>query len=283
MEYLLHRGIKIPLIGFGTYRLGVEKSKETAEISTIKEGIHKFGMTLIDTAEVYGDGKSEEFVGRILKDYDRKDFFIVDKILPQNARNNDYITSCRNSLKRLGTDYIDLYLLHWREDLELQNVVEGMESLKSEGLIKNWGVSNFDTDDMKELFNCKNGSNCFCNQILYNICTRGPEYELISWCKEHDVLVMAYSPLCHNKDSLVSVINHPTVAEISARENKTPQSLLLSFVIRNKDVITVFKTSDVNRLRSNMRNVFSPVTAENLNALSKFFSPPDKPTELEKI
>ena len=283
MDYLTHRGIKIPLIGFGTYRLGTDESKLSSEVLTVKEGIEHFGMTLIDTAEVYGDGNSEQFIGKIIKDYDRKDFFIVDKILPENARNNRYFESCKNSLERLGTDYIDLYLLHWREDTELQSVVHGMEDLKSRSIIKNWGVSNFDTDDMKELFDCKNGSNCFCNQILYNVRSRGPEYELIPWCKENGVLTMAYSPLCHNKDGLLSVINHPTIAEIAAKENKTPQSLLLSFVIRNEDIITVFKTSDVNRLRSNMRNVFSPVTAEDLNTLSEFFPPPDKPTELEKI
>ena len=239
--------------------------------------------SLIDTAEVYGDGKSEEFVGKILKSYDRKNFFIVDKILPGNARNNDYITSCSNSLKRLGTDYIDLYLLHWRENLELQSVVDGMEDLKSKGLIKNWGVSNFDTEDMKELFACKNGSNCFCNQILYNTCTRGPEYELIPWCKEHDVLVMAYSPLCHNKDNLMPLVQNPIIKDIAVSENKTPQSLLLSFVLRNKDIIAIFKTSDISHLNSNMKNVFSPISVDDLTALSQVFKAPDRPTELEKI
>ena len=283
MDYLTHRGIKIPLIGFGTYRLGFDESNLSSEILTVKEGIERFGMTLIDTAEVYGDGKSECFIGKIIKDYDRKDFFIVDKILPGNAQNNGYITSCSNSLKRLGTDYIDLYLLHWREDLELQSVVDGMEDLKSKGLIKNWGVSNFDTKDMKELFECKNGFNCFCNQILYNICTRGPEYELIPWCKEHDVLIMAYSPLCHNKDALLSITQNPIIKDIAAKENKSPQSLLLSFVIRNKDIITVFKTSDVNRLNSNMQKVFTPISDDDLTVLSKVFKAPDRPTPLEKI
>ena len=283
MDYLTHRGTKIPLIGFGTYRLGIDESKSTSEILTVKEGIEQFGMTLIDTAECYGDGKSEIFIGNIIKNYDREDFFIVDKILPQNAKNDDYFASCQKSLDRLGIQSVDLYLLHWREGLELQSVVNAMESLVSSGMIRHWGVSNFDTSDMIELFACENGSNCFCNQILYNICTRGPEYDLIPWCKEHNVLIMAYSPLCHYKENRQEITCNSFIRNIADNENKTPESLMLSFVIRNKDIVTVFKTSDIKRLNNNMKNVFSPISEENNKTLSQFFKIPTKRTKLKTI
>ncbi|MBR7070622.1 MAG: aldo/keto reductase [Clostridia bacterium] len=283
MKYLVHRGIKIPLIGFGSYGFGLDSQTARSEENTVRSGVESFGMTLIDTAESYGDGAGERFLGKIIKDFNRNDLFIVDKILPENAEKNGFFTSCRNSLDRLGVDSIDLYLLHWREGLALQGVVDGMEELVQSGMIKHWGVSNFDTADMAELFDCVNGENCFCNQILYNICTRGPEYELIPWCKEHDVLVMAYSPLCHGEKDRLAVARHPRVADIARRENKTPESLMLSFVIRNNDLVTVFKTSDINRLKNNMQNVFAPITKENDKALSQLFQAPDRRTKLKTI
>ena len=283
MEYLIHRGIKIPLIGLGTYGFGLNEKTVLSEENTVKRCIEKYGMTLIDTAECYGYGKSETFIGNIIKNYDREDFFIVDKILPQNAKNNDYFASCKKSLDRLGIQSIDLYLLHWREGLELQSVVNAMESLVSSGMIKHWGVSNFDTSDMIELFACENGSNCFCNQILYNICTRGPEYDLIPWCKEHGVLIMAYSPLCHYKENRQEITCNSFIQNIADNESKTPESLMLSFVIRNRDIVTVFKTSDIKRLDNNMKNVFSPITEYDNKVLSQFFMSPNKKTKLKTI
>ena len=283
MEHLIHKGVRIPLIGLGTYGFGLNEKTILSEENTVKRCIEKYGMTLIDTAECYGDGKSETFIGNIIKNYDREDFFIVDKILPQNAKNDDYFASCKKSLDRLGIQSIDLYLLHWREGLELQSVVNAMESLVSSGMIKHWGVSNFDTSDMIELFACENGSNCFCNQILYNICTRGPEYDLIPWCKEHGVLIMAYSPLCHYKENRQEITCNSFIQNIADNENKTPESLMLSFVIRNRDIVTVFKTSDIKRLDNNMKNVFSPISEENNKTLSQFFKTPTKRTKLKTI
>lgn len=283
MEYLIHRDVTIPLIGFGTYGLGSNPGSAAEEEKTVRAGIERYGMTLIDTAESYGDGASESFVGRIIRDYDRERFLIVDKILPENAAKGGYFTSCRRSLDLLGVDQIDLYLLHWREGLELQGVVDGMERLVQSGMIKHWGVSNFDTEDMKELFACRNGDHCFCNQILYNLRARGAEYELIPWCQAHDVLVLAYSPLCHRHEDRITVAEDPLVRMISEGEGKTPESLMLSFVIRNKDLAAVFKTSRIDRLRGNMRNVFSPIGEEHLIALSRIYKAPDKPTKLETI
>ena len=240
-------------------------------------------MTLLDTAESYGDGESERFLGRCIRKYDRKDLFIVDKILPENADKEGFLRSCRRSLDHLGVESIDLYLLHWREGLELQGVVDGMEDLVSRGLIRRWGVSNFDTADMEELFRCENGRNCFCNQILYNLRSRGPEYDLIPWCREHGVLVMAYSPLCHGGEERDAVADDRRVREICAGTGKTPESLMLSFVIRDRDIVTLFKTSDPGRLRANMQNVFVPLGEEEQTALSRIFPAPDRRVPLQSI
>ena len=283
MEYLIHRGVKIPLIGFGSYGLGSDPELAAEEEQTLRAGIEGYGLTLIDTAESYGDGASETFVGHIVKAYDRERFFLVDKILPEHAAKGGFFRSCRSSLARLGVDQIDLYLLHWREGLALQGVVDGMEELVRSGMIRHWGVSNFDTADMQELFACRNGANCFCNQILYNIRSRGAEYELIPWCQAHGVLVLAYSPLCHRAEDRRAVAEHPLVREISAREGKTPESLMLSFVIRNRELAAVFKTAKTERLHGNMQNVFSPIREEHLFALSRRFRAPDKRTKLETI
>ena len=283
MNYLNHRGIKLPLIGFGTWRLGDKPSLETQEIKTFQYGINNYDMTIIDTAEMYGDGKSEILVGKIIKNIDRNKLFIVDKILPSNAKNGKYIESCKKSLKLIGLDYFDLYLLHWKADVDLQDMVNQMEELVSIGLIKNWGVSNFDLFEMKELFKCNNGKNCFCNQILYNIGVRGPEYALIPWCKENDVLIMAYSPLYNNSYDRNRYVNDETLIKISKDENKSVESLMLSFVIRNKDIVTVFKTSNINHLNINMKNVFNELSNDSLKLIDDKFPVPNHETKLLKI
>ncbi|MCR4898895.1 MAG: aldo/keto reductase [Acholeplasmatales bacterium] len=283
MEYINHKGIKIPFIGFGTYKLGDNENKIKDSIDTFKYGIDNYQMTLIDTAEMYGDGISEKIVSKIINNYDRDKLFIVDKILPSNASKGLYIESCKRSLSNIGLDYFDLYLLHWRGNVDLQDMVNNMELLVSMGLIKHWGVSNFDTDDMIELFKCKNGNNCFCNQILYNIGTRGIEYDLIPWCKCHNVLVMAYSPLCNSFTDRLKYTTDKTVIEVSKKENKTPESLMLSFVIRNRNLVTIFMTSNIDHLINNMTNVFEFISDDNLLKLSKKYKAPKYKVELEKI
>lgn len=269
MEYLIHRGEKIPLIGFGTYRLG--NNERSAEVRTIRYGIDRFGMTLLDTAEMYGSGLSD-----IISDCDRDSLFIVDKILPSNAEKGLYRECCQQSLERLGTDHIDLYLLHWRGNVDMQDMVNNMELLKESGMIRHWGVSNFDTHEMEKLFSCRNGSDCFCDQVLYNISERGAEYDLIPWCKAHDVLVMAYSPLCNSRAARTAVANDDIIKRIAANEQKTPESLMLSFAVRNKDVVTVFKTSSIGHLDLNMQNVFVPISGEDMAKLAQHYALPTK-------
>ncbi len=269
MEYLYHKGEKIPLIGMGTYMLGEDESRRESEAKTFAYAVGSCEMTLIDTAEMYGSGASEDFVGEMIKHTDRSKLFIVDKILPHNAQKGLYEQCCKRSLKRLGVDCIDLYLLHWRGGVELQPMVSAMQSLAEKGMIKHWGVSNFDTHDMKELFECEGGKDCFCDQVLYNISARGIEYDLLPWCKENGVLVMAYSPLCQSAADRKKVTADKRIISVSKSENKTPESLMLSFVVRNKDIITVFKTSSKEHLENNMQNVFVPITPEHLQEISK--------------
>lgn len=281
MEYLFHRGEKIPLIGFGTYRLGsLDKSEE---LGTLSYGIDKYGITLIDTAEMYGSGISETILNGIIRRYDRSRLFIVDKILPCNAEKGLYAECCKRSLERLGTDHIDLYLLHWKGNVDLQDMADHMEQLVRSGMIRHWGVSNFDTHEMEELFACDNGPKCFCDQILYNLADRGAEYDLIPWCNEHDVLTMAYSPLCNSYDPRVAVTSAEAVKRIAHKEQKTPESLMLSFVIRDRRTVTVFKTSSIPHLNNNMKNVFEPVGADDITELEKRYPPPTEKYPLNKI
>lgn len=284
MKYIIHRNIRIPLIGFGTWMLGEDEKKEKEEIETLLRGINEYDMTLIDTAEMYGYGKAEALIGKLLKKVDRKKIYIIDKILPENAINGRYLESCKASLKRLGVDYIDLYLLHWNEyGLDLGEMIQNMENLKMLGLIKNWGVSNFDTHEMEELFSYPDGDKCFLNQCLYNLERRQCEYDLLDWCKRHDVLFMAYSPLLNNKDDKNKLLNSEAFNFALKLSSRSLESLLLSFVIRKEDVITAFKTSNVTHLKSNLENVFAPIPKETLTILDKEFPSPKEKEYIKYI
>lgn len=282
MKYIVHRGIKLPLVGVGTYRMGEDNSLKNKEVDAICYAVSRYEMTLIDTAEMYADGESEKVVAQAIKGYDRKKLFIVDKILPENAEKNLYESCCRQSLKRLETDYIDLYLLHWRSNVDLQKMVDEMEKLKSAGLIKEWGVSNFDCDDMSELLSCKNGKNCFANQVMFNVCNRGIEYDLIPFCKKSDVLIMAYAPIGHKDSERLLISENEAIKRLSQSEDKTPESLMLSFTIINDNVISIFKSTERNHIDNDMKNVFEPLKQETLDIINSVFPPPYKKIPLEK-
>lgn len=283
MEYINFKDEKIPLIGFGTWTIGDNKASAKNEIDTMLYGINKYSMTLIDTAEMYGDGKSESVVKEVIKDSNRESLFIVDKILPVNAKNGNYLLSCKRSLKRLGIDYLDLYLLHWKADVDLQDMVNNMELLVKKGLIKHWGVSNFDVEEMEALFKCKNGRNCFCNQVLYNVGTRGPEFDLIPWCNKNNVLFMAYSPLFNETIKREYITRNAEFKEIAKKENMSPESLMINFVIRDGNIVTIFKTSNINHLENNLLNVFKTISEESLCKINEIFPSPNKITKLKKI
>ena len=240
-------------------------------------------MNLIDTAEMYGKGASEKVVGEFLKNKNRSDFFVVNKILPSNAKKGLYLERCKNSLKIMGLDYFDLYLLHWKSNVNLQDMVDNMEKLVELGLIKHWGVSNFDVHEMEELFRCKNGDHCFANQCLYNLLSRGVEYDLIDWCDKHNVLFMAYSPLGNNSIDRNQVTKNKDFINIAEENDMSPESLMLNFVIRYPNVMAIFKTSSIEHLDINMKNVFSTLNQDRLSRIDKIFPPIKKKVPLEKI
>lgn len=185
-------GTTIPCLGQGTWYMGEKPKRKAEEIKALQLGI-ELGMKLIDTAEMYGNGDSERLVGEAIKGR-RDDVFLVSKVYPHNSGMDKIKIACENSLKRLGTDHLDLYLLHWRGRVPLEETIEGMERLRKEGKILRWGVSNFDTDDMEELWNTPNGSNCSTNQVLYHLGSRGIDFDLLPWQRVHHMPIMAYSP-----------------------------------------------------------------------------------------
>ncbi|MDE6625838.1 MAG: aldo/keto reductase [Lachnospiraceae bacterium] len=279
-----NNSVMVPSVGFGSWCIGDDVRKRNSEIEVMQYGFHHFGMKLFDTAEMYGDGRSEQVIGEFLQSVPRENVFVVDKILPKHAVQNRYEECCIRSLERLKTSYIDLYLLHWRGNVELQEMVDEMEGLVEKGLIRYWGVSNFDVRDMEELFCCQRGNHCFANQVLYNLSSRGVEYDLIPWCVERGVMVMAYSPLGNSAEERNRMAVHPVVKQLASDKRVSAEALLLKFVTRTEKVTAVFKTSSVAHLRDNMSGMkdieFSEGDMIRLNAA---FPPPEKKMPLEKI
>lgn len=283
MEYTKVRNIKIPKLGFGSWLIGDNPDEKQREIATFEYGYKNHQMTLIDTAEMYGSGNSEKVVGDYVKGRKRDEFFIVDKILPSNAEKGLYEERCRNSLKIMGLDYFDLYLLHWKSHVNLQEMVDNMEHLKELGLIKEWGVSNFDVPQMEELFKCRNGDKCFANQCLFNLNARGVEFDLIPWCQSHDVLFMAYSPLGNNKIDREKITNNAIFKELAIKNGYTPSSLMLAFAIREDKAMAIFKTSSTAHLNENMYNVFKPIDEKLYADINNIFPKTKVKKRLETI
>src|SRR6266487_2198243 len=238
-------GKRVPALGQGTWRMGENKNAHADEVAALRLGID-LGMTLIDTAEMYGEGGSEKVVAdAIVGQRDR--VFVVTKVYPQNASRTELPRACERSLKRLRIDAVDLYLLHWRGDVPLAETVEAFEKLRSVGKIRRWGVSNFDVDDMKELFDIENGSACATNQVLYNLENREIELGLLPLYQQstaaspartnHQVVLMAYSPVGHGR----GLLNNSTLNEIAKRKDATAAQVALAWVLRQPDIIAIPK------------------------------------------
>lgn len=283
MRYFKHRGYEFPMLGIGTYRIGRVSSMQNEELAILQKMKDDYQFSLIDTAEMYDAGKSESLVGEFIKGQKRKNWFVVDKILPCHAVTGRFEQHCRKSLERLGIDFLDLYLLHWRDKVHLQTMVDEMERLVAKGLIRHWGVSNFDVSDMEDLFQCEGGSNCFANQFLYNLSSRGVEYDLIPWCKAHNVLIMAYSPLGNEIVKREVMTKDTNVKAVAQRHMVSPEAVALSFVIRNNDLITVFKTSSELHLANNMQVLDFHLDADDMLLLEQSFPAPKKKERLKKI
>lgn len=283
MRYVEFKGERLPMVGIGTWCIGDDPSKRESELASMQEAIDSYGMTMIDTAEMYGLGLSEAVVGELIARNDRSRLFVVDKILPENACAGCFENSVRRSLELTGCEYFDLYLLHWRARTDLEVVVREMEALVQKGLIRHWGVSNFDVADMEELFSIPGGSNCFANQYLYNISTRGVEYDLLKWCEEHDVLSMIYSPMGDTREAQLKLYENPLIKQACELENCSITALMLRFVIRSGKLTALAKTSKAEHLHENMAGIDEPLRPETLELIDRAFPSPKCKQFLEKI
>ena len=270
----LPSGETIPVLGQGTWRLGVGRHSQEEEISALRLGID-LGLTLIDTAEMYGDGASERLVGRAIRGR-RDDVFVVTKVLPHHATRRRTISACRSSLARLGTDHIDLYLLHWRGTVPLEETIAGFTDLVRAGAVRHWGVSNFDLKDLRELMSLPDGHAVEADQVLYNLAHRGIESELLPFCRQRRIAVMAYSPIEQGR-----LLGHPVLRAVADRHGATPAQVALAWAIRHDGVTAIPEAGTPEHVRENHGALELELTASDLAALDRAFPPPDGPRPLE--
>ncbi|MFD1670720.1 aldo/keto reductase [Agrilactobacillus yilanensis] len=252
MKQLILAGREVPAIGIGTWHMGSNPQTYAQELAAIQAGIHA-GAKVIDTAEMYGSGDSEALVGAAIAPFERKDLFLISKVLPNNASKKRMAQSLDASLQRLKTDYLDLYLYHWRGGVPLAETVAELQRLQTTGKIKNWGVSNFDTADMKELWQLSQGSNASANEDLYNLGSRGIEYDLLPWQKAHNCPLIAYSPVgAGDSYNGTQVSNTSEVLEVAKRHHVTAHQVMLAWVIRNEQVLAIPQTSNPEHMQANI-------------------------------
>jgi diketogulonate reductase-like aldo/keto reductase len=272
----LPSGATIPTFGLGTWRMGEDARRRKDEVAALRHGIER-GVTLIDTAEMYGDGEAESIVAEAVG-HRRKEVFIVSKVLPNNAGRRGVIAACERSLKRLKTDRIDLYLLHWRGSVPLEETIEAFEALAEQEKIGAWGVSNFDISDMGELWKMPNGNGVATNQVLYNLTRRGIEFDLMPWCRQRAIPVMAYSPIEQGR-----LLGHAALREVAARHNATPAQIALAWLMRHDDVIVIPKASTIAHVDEDLGALDLLLTADDFAALDHAFPPPKKPMPLDML
>src|SRR5437763_2561285 len=272
-QVTLPNGERVPAFGQGTWHMGEDRRAGADEVAALKLGI-ELGMTLIDTAEMYGSGRAEEIVAEAAAGQ-RDNLFIVSKVLQYNASRKGVIEACERSLKRLKTDRLDLYLLHWRGSVPLAETLDAFMRLQRDGKIRHHGVSNFDTDDMQEWVGLAGGETVAANQILYNLTRRGPEWELIPWCRERNIVIMAYTPIEQGR-----MLRHKALAEVAARHGATPAQVALAWLLRQDGMIVIPKASKQEHVRENRAALDVKLTAEDLAALDRAFPAPKGRTSL---
>lgn len=276
-QIALPDGTTVPAIGQGTWKMGEGQRSAKDEADALRLGID-LGMTLIDTAEMYGDGASEEVVAQAIAGQ-RSRVFVVTKVYPHNASRTGVPAACARSLKRLGTDVIDLYLLHWRGGVPLAETVAAFDKLKTEGKIRAWGVSNLDGDDMTELLAVKGGAACAVNQVLYSPEHRGIEFDLLPWLGQNNIPAMAYSPVGQGG----RLLRNPALAAIARRHNATPAQIALAWGLRHAHVISIPKASDAAHVRANAAAAAITLTAQDLAEIDAAFPPPRRATALAML
>lgn len=256
--------------------MGESRAQRQNEIAALHYGIDR-GITLIDTAEMYGEGGAEQVVAQAIAAR-RAEIFLVSKVYPHNATRQGVIAACERSLRRLQTDYLDLYLLHWRGSVPLAETLEAFQSLQQSGKIRDYGVSNFDLADMKEASGLAAGATIATNQVLYNLMRRGIEWDLLPWCRTHDLPIMAYSPLEQGR-----LLRHQVVQELAQRRGISPATLVIAWLLHQDNIIVIPKSSSIEHVDQNLAALDEHLTVEELTALDVAFPPPSKHAALEML
>lgn len=278
---VLPNGRILPRMGLGTWRIGDDADKEAKEIDAIRYGIDQ-GIRILDTAEMYGEGKSEILLGKAIQGFPRKELFLVSKIYPHNCNASRFFSSLEKSLKRLGTDYLDLYLLHWRTGrVDLKETVSLMEKAKARGLIRDWGVSNFNVTDMAELLAVEGGENCLADQCLYHLGSRGVEYSLLPFLGRHRIFFMAYSPLAQSGGLREGIFQNAAVVDVARRHGIQPIQVLLSFSLFREDVVSIPKCGSREHVFSLLEAEKVVLDEEDIALLEKAFPKPSRDFPLD--
>ncbi|WP_412053163.1 aldo/keto reductase [Lactiplantibacillus plantarum] len=279
MEELTIGNTKIPAIGLGTWHMGDNAATRSQEIKAIQAGIDA-GARVIDTAEMYGAGRSEALVGEAISNLNRDDLFIIDKVLPTNASKSRLENSLDKSLKLVGTDYFDLYLYHWRGAVPLSETVETLQAMQQKGKIKRWGVSNFDLPDMQELLDLPGGDQVAANEDLYNIGSRGVEYQLLPWQREKRIPFIAYTPVGAG-DEQGRLTTNPTVKEIAAAHQASAWQIILAWAIRDGNTLAIPQSGDPKHAIDNVKAANITLSADELAKIDKTFPKPTKKEPLD--
>ncbi|WP_347269495.1 aldo/keto reductase [Trichocoleus sp. FACHB-90] len=272
----LPSGQLIPVLGMGTWQMGENARNRQSEIDALRHGLD-LGLTLIDTAEMYGEGGAEEVIADAIASR-RAEVFLVSKVYPHNASKRGTITACERSLQRLKTDYLDLYLLHWRGSVPLAETLEAFQTLQQSGKIRSYGVSNFDAEDMEEAIGLKDGKGIATNQVLYNLMRRGIEWNLLPWCRQQGIPIMAYSPIEQGR-----LLNNGTLKTIAQEREVTAAQVAIAWLLHQENVIVIPKSSRINHVEQNYAALNLKLSAEELATLDAAFPAPTKPVSLEML
>jgi len=273
---LLPSGAKIPIFGLGTWRMGESARRRADEVAALAHGL-SLGISLIDTAEMYGDGEAERIVADAVGAR-RDEVFIVSKVLPENSSRRGTLAACERSLKRLKTDRIDLYLLHWRGSPPLEETLEAFTSLVAAGKILHWGVSNFDIGEMSELWETAGGQAVATNQVIYNLTRRGIEFDLMPWCRARGIPIMAYSPIEQGR-----LLDHAALRELAKRHDATPAQVALAWLTRQDGIVTIPKAGTRAHVEEDLAALDLKLTRDDLDALDRAFLPPKKSQPLDML
>ncbi|MBY0528512.1 MAG: aldo/keto reductase [Gemmataceae bacterium] len=269
-------GQPVPLLGQGTWNMGDDRTRRRDELAALRLGLD-LGMTLIDTAEMYGEGKAEELIAEAIAGR-RTQVYLVSKVYPHNATRKGAVAACEQSLRRLGTDFLDLYLLHWRGAVPVAETLEAFAALHKAGKIRAYGVSNFDTADMEEAAEAPGGDAVATDQVLYNLSRRGIEWDLLPWCRERGVPIMAYSPVEQGR-----ILGHAALQAVATRHGATPAQVALAWLLRNPDIIVIPKAGSGDHVRENHGALGLRLADQDLKELDRAFPPPHGPAALEML